>query len=218
MARTRGSTVATRHWSSTVATRVAIGRHIHTRARARAERRTLGGSPAFRLSPSLSRSVFLFLSLFPLSSNARARARVKYSFCCLGGLCTGRVYRNVTREDSLSSAVLWRQPNRNCQPRARESATYAPSGKKRRNWAVRFAFGLATTAGPKNQSPQRDSSPQIDLAVLRLMYCTILKMLDGALSAAVYGTLKKIHAILQRSWIIECTEFLIILVCVSGIY
>lgn len=28
-----------------------------------------------------------------------------------------------------------------------------------------FAFGLATTAGPKNQSPRRGSSPQIDLAV-----------------------------------------------------
>lgn len=126
MARTRGSTVASRHWSNAVATRVAIGRRIHTRARARVTSHTWQLARLPSLFLSLSLSFFFFPSSLSLWHARRCRERAEYPFRCLGGLCTGRVYRNVTREDSLSSARFYDDNRTGTASRTRENPLLMP--------------------------------------------------------------------------------------------
>lgn len=128
MARTRGSTIAHR---SLVERRCYSGRdwptHAHTQVRAPVMSHTwrLARLPPPLLTHSLSLSLFFPFSL-SIRTRRRCRARAQYPFFRVDGLCTGRIYRNVTREDSLSSARFYDDNWTGTASRTRENPLLIP--------------------------------------------------------------------------------------------
>jgi len=186
------------------------GTYIHVRARARNVAHLAARPPSLSppLSLSLSFSLCLSFFFFPFSLSLGTRASMSrargISFLLSRRPVHGRVYRNVTREDSLSSARFYDDNRTGTASRTRENPLLMSRVGRNggielcgvRLWTRNYRGSKEPIAAARFESA--DWFGRIKTYVLHhtrdIKWCSCVR------------NLKKIHAILQRSRIVECTR------------